>query len=108
MEFKYKKETTLQERINKLKQAADSFPKHIAIICEKKPSCKLNDLQKSSYLIEGTANLEAFTNKVKQYLQMDEDALFFYVNGKKVLTDNEETMQSISENMQIKMMDIYI
>ena len=95
MEFKYQKVKTLDERKEEYQRVIQANPDKIAIICEKDPRSKITDIEKSKYLIQKDISLNQFSLMIRNRLKMDKEAaLFFLVNGKKVLT-GEDTMQEI-------------
>ena len=95
MEFKYKKEKSLEERRKEYQKIIEEHPGKIGVICQKAPKSKIQEAEKSKYLINQEMNITNFTSLIRKRLNMDkEDALFFLVNGKKVLSGNE-TIQDI-------------
>ena len=90
MEFKYKKEKSLEERKEEYQKVIEEHPGKIGVICEKAPQSNIVDIEKSKYLINEEFNLTQFTSIIRKKLNMDkEDAIFFLVKGKTTLSGND-------------------
>ena len=108
MDFKYKKEKTFEERRAEYEKVIKDHPKKIPIICEKAPKSKINNIEKTKYLVDGSLSLPQFTASIKKKLDMDEkDALFLLANGKKTLPQNE-TLSTIYKKYKDKDGFLYI
>lgn len=88
MEFKFRK---INPDISIRKQEAikilENYPNRIPIICEKDPKCKLNEIDKTKYLVPNDLTLSQFTFIVRKRLQLDKNsALFLLINGKHAIS----------------------
>ena len=93
MEFKYKKNNSLQKRKEDFKKASEGHPNKIPIICEKVPTSKVPDIDKSKYLINEEFTLTQFISTIRKRLNLEkEQALFFLVNGNKSLTGEDSML----------------
>ena len=86
MEFKYKKNNSLEKRKEDFKKASEGHPNKIPIICEKVPTSKVPDIDKSKYLINEEFTLTQFISTIRKRLNLEkEQALFFLVNSMLVI-----------------------
>ena len=98
MEFKYQKAKTLEERKEEYNKVIQLNPGKIAIICEKAPKSNIAEIDKSKFLINDDITFQQFSFVIRNRLNIGkEEALFFLVNGKKVLTGNDEMSEIYSK-----------
>ena len=83
----FKNEFSKEERLKKSLHLLTENSDHIPLICEKEPSCKLEPLKKTKYLINKSFKINKFIETLTPKIKKNEiDALFFYINHKKVKT----------------------
>ena len=98
MNFKFKNDFTFGQRIEESERVKKDNPGKIPIICERDLRSKLGQLEKTKYLIDNLSSLEVLTNNIKKKLNIgEEEALFFYANGKIPLVGNKNTIEEIYE-----------
>ena len=108
MNFKFKKEKTFEERRAEYERVIMEHPKKIPIICEKAPNSRINNIDKTKYLVDASLSLPQFSATIKQKLDIDEkDALFLLANGKRTLPLNE-TLDTIYKKYKDKDGFLYI
>ena len=89
MNFQFKKEKAFNDRKSEHDKIMEDHPNKIAIICEKVPTSKVPDIDKSKYLINEEFTLTQFISTIRKRLNLEkEQALFFLVNGKITLNGN--------------------
>ena len=102
MNFKFRKEKNLEQRIEEYKKVTNEHPGKIAIICEKDPKSSIKNLDKTKYLTDGDLTLPQFIATIRKKLDLNEnDALFLLANGKNALSQNE-TMDIIYKKYKNK------
>ena len=90
MSFKYKQSKTFEQRRKDYEEMKIKNPNKIPIICEKDPKCDIIEMKKTKFLIENDLSLPSFSLIIrKKLLLKEENALFFLVNGTKILAGNE-------------------
>ena len=90
MNFKFKKEKSFEERKAEFNRVTSEYPKKVPIICEKASNSRINNLDKTKYLVDEGLSLPQFTASIKKKLELDEnEALFLLANGKVTLPQNE-------------------
>lgn len=84
MEFKFRKQNPdMLARKAEAVKILQKYPDRVAIICEKDPNCKMDDIDKSKYLVPKELTFSQFTFIVRKRLKLDKSsALFLLVNGK--------------------------
>ena len=108
MEFKFKKEKTLEVRISECEMIKNQHPDKIPIICEKAPRSKIKTIDKTKYLVEPNLSLPQFKATIRKKLDLDDkEAIFFLVNGKSSLSGND-TLGSIYSKYKSKDGFLYI
>jgi GABA(A) receptor-associated protein len=92
MEFKFRKQNPdVAVRKQEALKILEKYPNRIPIICEKDPKCKLNEIDKTKYLVPNDLTLSQFTFIVRKRLQIDKNsALFLLVNGKHAISGGIE------------------
>ena len=90
MEFKFKKEKTLEVRKSEYRKVMEQHPDKIPIICEKTPRSKIKSIEKTKYLVEPNLSLPQFKATIRKKLDLDDkEAIFFLVKGKTSLSGND-------------------
>ena len=90
MNFKYKKSKTFEERNAEYKRVIKLQPKKVPIICEKAPSTRIPEIDKTKYLVDENLSMPQFIASIRKRLDLDEkEALFLLANGKITLPQNE-------------------
>ena len=108
MNFKFKKDKTFEERRAEYERVTMEHPKKLPIICEKAPNSKINNIDKTKYLVDASLSLPQFIALIKKKLNIDEkDALFLAANGKRTLPINE-TLGNIYQKYKDKDGFLYI
>ena len=96
MNFKFKKDKTLEERKQEYERIQAEYPGKIPIVCEKAPKSPIRSLIKTKYLVDHKVKLIQFLQTIKNGLELDEkEAIFLLVNGKTSLTQNADTIGEI-------------
>ena len=52
MNFKFKQEKTFEERKAEYERVTKDHPKKVPIICEKAPNSRINNIDKTKYLVD--------------------------------------------------------
>ena len=108
MEFKFKKEKTLEVRRSEYEKVIKQHPDKIPIICEKAPRSKIKAIDKTKYLVEPNLSLPQFKATIRKKLDLDDkEAIFFLINGKASLSGNE-SLGTIYEKYKSKDGFLYI
>ena len=108
MNFKFKQEKTFEERKAEYERVTKDHPKKVPIICEKAPNSRINNIDKTKYLVDQSLSLPQFTSSLKNKLEMDEnEAIFLLVNGKRTLPQND-TIEAIYKKYKDKDGFLYI
>jgi GABA(A) receptor-associated protein len=83
MEFKFKKDTPdLLQRRNECDKIRKQFPDKIPIICEKDPKSKIQEIDKTKYLVPSDLTVAQFCNMLKSRITIGEkEAFFLLFNG---------------------------
>ena len=106
--FKYKKENSLEKRIETFNKLKEKHPKEIPIICEKAKDSKIGKDIKSHYLFKEEYKFVYFMKLIRKKLELNEDeGLFFFINGKYNIT-GEESMKKVYEKYKDKDGFLYI
>ena len=108
MEFKFKKEKTLEKRQLECDNVLKRHPNKIPIIVEKAPRSKINSIDKTKYLVEPGLSLPQFQATIKKKLQIDDkEGIFFLINGKNTLSGSD-TLGTIYEKYKSRDGFLYI
>ena len=95
MEYKYKKSKNILERQNEAKEIIEKYPQRVPVICERDPTCELEEIQKKKYLVPYDMTGSQFSFIIRQKLRLTkESALFILINGKVSIVGNQ-TMSEI-------------
>jgi GABA(A) receptor-associated protein len=84
MEFKFKKDTPdLLQRRNECDKIRKQFPDKIPIICEKDPKSKIQEIDKTKYLVPMDLTVGQFSLMIRKRVEIaKEDAFYLLVDGK--------------------------
>ena len=84
MEFKYQIEfPNIKSRKDECERVRLQFPDKIPVICEKDPSCTLEALVKTKYLIKRTITINQFKRTLLKKFKVESlEALFLFVTNK--------------------------
>ena len=108
MEFKFKKEKTLEVRRSEYEKVIKQHPDKIPIICEKAPRSKIKTIDKTKYLVEPNLSLPQFKATIRKKLDLDDkEAIFFLINGKNTLSGSD-TLGTIYEKYKSRDGFLYI
>ena len=90
MNFKFKTLKTKEERIEEFKNLSKICEGKIPIICERALKSKIQNLEKSKYLVNGNLTVAQFGMLIRNKLKLEkESAIFLFVKGKKALAGND-------------------
>ena len=102
MEFNFKKELSLEKRIEKCNLLLLKNPDKVPIILEKDPNCKLEGNNCIKRLIKKDFTVGKFHLLIKKLFNIpEEQALFFSAKGKYNLT-GEKTLEEVYKNYKDK------
>ncbi|MCQ2819123.1 MAG: hypothetical protein MJ252_17815 [archaeon] len=88
MEFKYKKETNINERIKISKNILEQ--ERVPLVCEADPKSRLNIYGKTHFIVPYEMTVSQFTQILRKKIKIDsETSLFLTINGKISLTGND-------------------
>ena len=83
MEFEFKKNNTLENRIEQFEKIQKEYPEKIPIIIEKGNNSKIDKNIKSKYILATNLTMAELIQIIRGKLEIEpEMALFFLVNGK--------------------------
>ena len=98
MEFKFKKELSLDKRKEQSQILLIKDPTRIPVILEKDPNCKLQEIKKTKFLIKKDFTLNHFSRMITAiYPISDVEALFFTAKGKYALSGDKTMGQIYNE-----------
>ena len=102
MEFKFKKDVSLDKRKEASQTLLRNETKKVPIILEKDPNCKLEGIGKSRYLILRSFTVNKFIALIRQSMKIPEnDALFLSAKGKYSIT-GETTIDEVYKKYKDK------
>ncbi len=83
MEFKFKKEfPDFEKRKEESSKLRLQCPDKVPVICEKDPKCKIQEIDKTKYLVPDDLTISQFCNMLKSRITLDEKQSFFLLfNG---------------------------
>ena len=100
MEIEFKKNVSLEDRINQCKNLLKRNPGQIPVILIKEPNCKLV-LEKNRFLVQKNFNVSQFITLVRANVKINkETALFFSTDNTTLL--GEKLMGDIYEKYKDK------
>jgi GABA(A) receptor-associated protein len=101
MEFNFKKQNpNAAKRKEESDKIKEKYSDRIPIICEKDPKSKLNDIDKTKYLVPNDLSVSQFSFIIRKRLSLDKStALFLLVNGKHSIT-GDSSIREIYEKYQ--------
>ena len=84
MEFKFKKDTPdMLKRKGECEKIRKQFPDKIPIICEKDPKSKIQEIDKTKYLVPMDLTVGQFSLMIRKRVEIaKEDAFYLLVDGK--------------------------
>ena len=88
MEFKFKKDTPdMLKRKGECEKIRKQFPDKIPIICEKDPKSKIQEIDKTKYLVPMDLTVAQFSLMIRKRVEIaKEGAFFLLVGGKHSIT----------------------
>ena len=102
MEFKFKKDVSLDKRKEASQTLLNKEPKKVPIILEKDPNCKLEGIAKTRHLILRSFTINKFIALIRQSIKISEsDALFLSAKGKYSIT-GETTIDEVYKKYKDK------
>ena len=106
--FKFKEVFTEEERINEFQKVRKANPSKIPVIIEKDAKSKINELGKTKFLFPEDVAVIKIIETIRKKIDLKEsEALFFLINGKKVMS-GPETLGDIYEKNKDKDGFLYI
>ena len=88
MVFRFKIENSdAQQRRQNCEKIRHQFPDKIPIICEKDPTSKIRDIDKTKYLVPNDLTVSQFSFMIRKRIEIkQEEAFFLLVNGETSIT----------------------
>jgi GABA(A) receptor-associated protein len=103
MNFKFKvSNPEVETRRLEAAKIREKYPDRLPVICEKDPKSKLNEVDKTKYLVPHDLTISQFSYIIRKRLEMSKDsALFLLVAGKHSIT-GDTSMNEIYETYKDK------
>lgn len=96
LDFNFKKTNPDPEtRRNNCQQIIDQHPDKVPIICERAPGAKINDLDKTKYLVGTDLKFLDFVNTIRSRLNLEPNSALFLIVGGKHSVSNEMSLGEI-------------
>ena len=90
MEFEFKKNNTLEKRIEQYEKIQKEYPEKLPIIIEKGNNSKIDKSIKSKYILARNLTMAELIKIIRGKLEIEpEMALFFLANGKHTIPTSE-------------------
>ena len=90
MDFEFKKQTSLEKRIEQFEKIKKEYPNKIPIILERSQKCSINKIIKTKYILSNELTMSEFIKIIREKLELEpERALFFLANGKYLVSGSE-------------------
>ena len=90
MEFEFKKNNSLQKRIEQYEKIEKEYPDKVPIIIEKAKNCKITKDIKTKYILGKSLTMAELIKIIRGKLEIEpETALFFLANGKHTISSAE-------------------
>ena len=87
MNYKFKRDNPdVNERRNSCEQLLSKFPDKIPIICEKDPKSKIEEIDKTKYLVPGDSTITKFLSMIRKRVKTSEESAFYLLIGGKNIT----------------------
>ena len=94
MDFEFKKQTSLEKRIEQFEKIKKEYPNKIPIILERSQKCSINKIIKTKYILSNELTMSEFIKIIREKLELEpERALFFLANGKYTVSGSEDLAQ---------------
>lgn len=77
-----------------------SYPDKVPVICEKAPGAKINDIDKTKYLVSNELKLIEFIDIIRTRLSLENDSALFIIIGGKHCVSNEMYIGEIYKKYQ--------
>ena len=91
---RYKKEKSLEERMNESGNILRKYKSHVPVIVDKDTKCKLPDIERQKFLVPADLSIGQFVYVVRKRVNLQAaDAVFLFVNRK--LPPPNSTMGSL-------------
>lgn len=79
---KFKDEISIENRIKEAERIRNKYPDRIPIICEKAPRSRIDDIDKTKYLVPSDLTVGQFAFVIRKRLRLKpETAIFILVNN---------------------------
>lgn len=98
MQFKFKKDTPdPKKRKSECDKIRQQFPDKIPIICEKDPKSKIQDVDKTKYLVPIDLTVAQFSYMIRKRVELEKDSAFFLLVGAKHSITGDTLISEIYE-----------
>jgi len=89
MNYKFKIDNPdVEERRHSCEQLLSKFPDKIPIICEKDPKSKMEEIDKTKYLVPGDLTITKFISMIRKRVKISDEAAFYLlIGGKSIAGD---------------------
>ena len=89
MEFKFKIDNpNVDSRRSSCLELLQKFPDKIPIICEKDPKSRIDDIDKTKYLVPGDLPINKFIAMIRKRVRVsEEEAFYLLIGGKQINGD---------------------
>ena len=107
MESSFRKRNNLEKRTSESMGVLSKYPDRIPIIVERHHTCKLDNIDKSKYLVPKDMTMGQFTYIIRKRISLDSsEAIFITINGS--LSSSSEIVGSVYESKKDKDGFLYI
>ena len=86
--FQFKRNNpNIEERRKECQKIRNQFPNKIPIICEKDPKSKVQDIDKTKFLVPDDLTVSQFNMMIRKRIQLNQESAFYlWANGKVSIT----------------------
>jgi hypothetical protein len=100
-DFEFKRNNP--DQVKRKNQSANiilSYPDKVPIICEKAPGAKINDIDKTKFLVGNELRLIEFIDIIRARLNLEKDSALFIIIGGKHCVSTEMNIGEIYKKYQ--------
>ena len=89
MEYKFKLDNpNIESRRSSCDELLQKFPDKVPIICEKDPKSRIEDIDKTKYLVPGDLPVNKFVGMIRKRVKVsEEEAFYLLIGGKQINGD---------------------
>lgn len=103
MEFKFKKDNPdTEKRRQECQKIKNQFPEKIPIICEKDPKSKIQEIDKTKFLVPMDLTVTQFGYMIRKRIEISKEAAFFLLVGGKHSITGDVLLSEIYEKYKDK------